>query len=215
LSELSVFNVDRVKSFMRNTDIDALLNWARGNAKSLSMQASFGKIDQIDLKSMLENLRSVLDYLAHDIVSKLKRLAPLDTYPKIIYFPHDEKLEKFEQKVKQYMPILKCDLPLLYELIEEIQPFKAHDNWLVDLCYLTNDVKHSGLSKIDKQIGLSLNYPGIINASRVTGSFSFTGNKTNGKRLDDVVSDGKTVKHTKRDVPMGSVLSLTDSNLGF
>lgn len=188
------------------------MNRARRDAKSLSMQATSGQIDQIDLKYMLENLRSVLDYLAQDIALNLKKLAPHETHPKKIYFPYGKEQNSFQTSIKQNMPTFQRDLPLLYTLIENIQPFKAHDNWLFDLCYLTNNAKHNGLSKTETETSVSINYPGAIHISGAKGSVVFTGNMVNGRRLDDVKFDGKSVQRTKRDLPLQTT---TDNKISF
>src|SRR5450631_557836 len=42
-------------------------------------------------------------------------------------------------------------LPAVHTLVQDIQPFKCGDPWLVDLCGLTNDAKHNNLSKTENK----------------------------------------------------------------
>ncbi|MCY1295217.1 hypothetical protein D9M69_475270 [compost metagenome] len=105
------------------------------------------KDDEIDevlkpvIKSTLENLRSILDYSAHDIWDSYTRK---NNSP---HFPYGPDQKSFEKSVSKNLPGLNLQRPDVYALVESIQPFKCGAPWLPDLCSKTNFNKHRGLTK--------------------------------------------------------------------
>ena len=97
----------------------------------------------------MENLRSALDYMAHDIYEsccQTTRLASGKPEPRNIYFPYGRSEADFRSGVGSSLPGLDTLAPNVYSLIALIQPFQRGDNWLYDLCSILNEKKHDRLT---------------------------------------------------------------------
>lgn len=179
---------------MHNQDIQELLEHARNEISSISEQSRTGTINKISVKNTLENLRSVLDYAAQDIQSKLSTLTS-NKIPEKVYFPYGQRENHFKKSVKRNLPDLQRLMPSIHCLIQDIQPFKSGDSWLVDLCGLTNDAKHNNLSKTENQKSRTIHQGGMPLVTVGEGSkVTMRGNLVNGVLQDDVFidSDGST-----------------------
>ncbi|MBE3798523.1 hypothetical protein HJ183_23815 [Vibrio parahaemolyticus] len=90
-------------------------------------------------------------------------------------------------------------LPDAYHLLESVQPFKSKDNWIVDLCSLTNEAKHNNLSKTKHQKSVSIKQGNFIHIEGAT-DVVLENNYANGQRLDDVYVNNdhevRVVKHS-------------------
>jgi len=176
---------------MGNGDIRQLLEHCTIEISNLSKTAGNGEINKVFLKNTLENLRSALDYLAKDILIKLKSNPNLQTkkLPEKTYFPYGQKENHFKKSIQRNLPFLKQSEPKVYDLLESIQPFRSKHNWVVDLCSLTNDAKHNNLSKIENQKNVIVEQKGI---ARIEGGRNvvMSNNYVNGVRQDDVFIDG-------------------------
>lgn len=195
---------------MRRDQIDALIEHAKKD---------FGKIEgqyykaleettipsslQIDIKNYMENLRSVLDYIAHDIYEQ--EIAPHRTStgkPEIskIYFPYGRTENDFRSGVGSSLPQLKNLSLDLYNTLEAIQPYKTGDNWLYDFCCILNEKKHDKLSpqKIEEKRGLEIDLGGgkiqMGPGSSISGT-GYIGTKTGGIRLQDDTISGDSPAH--------------------
>lgn len=125
---------------MSKADVGELLKDIEEQLNSLK---KCKKITKVKLKSTLENLRSSLEYIAQDINSALSKPG------KRIYFPYGDNKEKFEQSIDRNLQAIQSEYPTLYDCIEHLQPYKNNgDNWLVDMCRMTNDAKHKGLLEV-------------------------------------------------------------------
>lgn len=146
---------------MRKENVIALLEHAAnalqgGNLKSIKQQYILALQEkqiptslQIDVKNFMENLRSALDYMAHDIyeiVIKPERDKAGEKGIESIYFPYGETKKHFESAVASNLPNLKSLRPSIYATIEEIQPHSCGDNWLYDFCRIVNKKKHDTLT---------------------------------------------------------------------
>lgn len=103
---------------------------------------------RVPVKNLMENLRSSLDYMAHDIYESCcqsARLASGNPDPRNIYFPYGLTEQNFRSGVGSSLPNLLTENADVYNLIESIQPFKCNDNWLYDLCSVLNEKKHDKL----------------------------------------------------------------------
>jgi len=103
---------------------------------------------RIPVKNLMENLRSSLDYMAHDIyehICKPDRIAKGLSDPKNIYFPYSKKAVDFPSRISSSFPNLKILSSSVYSHIESIQPFRCGDSWLYDLCRILNENKHDRL----------------------------------------------------------------------
>ena len=179
---------------MHNRDIQELLEHAQNEISTISEQSKNGTINKVSLKNTLENLRSVLDYAAQDMQSKLKTLTN-NKIPEKVYFPYGQRENHFKKSVKRNLPNLSDHMPSINSLVLAMQPFKSGDPWLVDLCGLTNDAKHNNLSKTENKKSRTIHQGGMALVEVGEGSqVTMRGNRVNGVLQDDVFidSDGAT-----------------------
>jgi len=173
---------------MYNKDVKQLLDHCNGEIENISEQAKNGEINKVILKNTLENMRSILDYVAQDILHKLKQNQKNKKLSEKVYFPYGQKESHFKNSVKKNLSSLKHDEPELYDLIEASQPFKSGDSWIVYLCLLTNEAKHNNLSKTKEQKSVSVKQGNFIH---IEGGSNITlhNNYVNGIRQDDIHVD--------------------------
>lgn len=134
----------------RKTDIEALLNRADKTLPKINeeyekaLHAKTISADlKIDIKDYFGNLRSVLDYLAHDIVEKhCPNANPKDR----LYFPILADQVSFDNKMKKSYPDLQTNCKAAYDVLDALQPFKKSENaWLTHFNKLNNENKHERL----------------------------------------------------------------------
>jgi hypothetical protein len=104
---------------------------------------------RIKVKNLIENLRSVLDYTAHDIyevVCKSHRQKLNKPHPRNIYFPYGRNESDFRSSITKSLPDLKGLSGSVYSLIRNVQPFVSGNLWLCDLCDVNNENKHDRLT---------------------------------------------------------------------
>lgn len=133
----------------RKQDIDALL--ARSNDDFAKIEREYNEALQvqevsadlrIDIKNFCENLRSVLDYLAHEIREKYcPSASPKDRF----YFPILPDHSTFESKMCNWFPGLKVCCSDLWDYLEAIQPYHSDSAWLGYFNRLNNENKHGCL----------------------------------------------------------------------
>ena len=133
----------------RKQDINALLIRSNDDVTKIedeyneSLQAQ--KVSQalrINIKNFCENLRSVLDYLAHEIREKYCTHAnPKDRF----YFPIRLDYSTFESTLRKSFPDLKSSCPDLWDYLESIQPYHPGYVWLSHFNQLNNENKHGSL----------------------------------------------------------------------
>lgn len=100
----------------------------------------------IDVKNLMENLRSALDYCAVALFSAYGR--PQSRTPKI-YFPyarHDSDKRTFRKTVERSIPGLLASRPDIVDRLETYQHFGNTGDWLSTLAELTNENKHLRLT---------------------------------------------------------------------
>jgi len=98
---------------------------------------------KIEIKNFFENLRSILDYLAHEI--KESKYVNNAGSPRF-YFPILDNLTNFESNMKNWFPQLKINNNDLYEYLKSLQPFNGSDNiWIKNFNTVNNDNKHDNL----------------------------------------------------------------------
>lgn len=128
---------------MSKADVDELL---KDIEEQLISIRKYKKITKVKLKSILENLRSSLEYMAQDINSALSKKGTR------IYFPYGDTKEKFEQSIDRNLQAIQSEYPAIYDYIECLQPHKNNgDDWLVNMCDLTNRAKHKGLLEVENK----------------------------------------------------------------
>ena len=97
---------------------------------------------QVDIKNFCENLRSVLDYIAHDI----RETHCASAYPKArFYFPILSNRADFEAQAKKWFPGLDATVPDLWNFLESIQPYHEPSRWIGAFNRINNDNKHGNL----------------------------------------------------------------------
>ena len=89
---------------MSKADVDELLKDIEEQLISIK---KYKKITKVKFKSVLENLRSSLEYIAQDINSALSKPA------KRIYFPYGDTKEKFEQSIDRNLQAIQSEYPAL------------------------------------------------------------------------------------------------------
>lgn len=97
---------------------------------------------KIDIKNLCENLRSVLDYLAHDIRAKY---CPAPKPSERFYFPILPDRAQFDAQVERWYPGVRIAAPKLWSYLESIQPYQAGREWLGLFNRLNNENKHGDL----------------------------------------------------------------------
>jgi hypothetical protein len=134
---------------MRKSNIDALLSKAQDQLKAIRAEYDRSLHAQqiepalkIDIKNLCENLRSALDYIAHDIREKHCSAAnPKDRF----YFPILPDAQTFAKQATQWFPGLTGTCPALLTLLESIQPYQPGYEWLGRFNRLNNENKHGNL----------------------------------------------------------------------
>ncbi|HIE0125417.1 TPA: hypothetical protein ACXI73_000470 [Stenotrophomonas maltophilia] len=95
---------------------------------------------KVSIKNIFENLRSCLDYLAHD-VRELKCVGALSADR--LYFPIRPSAKEFSQVVAKDFPGLESTHPDVFGILEGAQQY--HDPWLGQFNRLNNQNKHQDL----------------------------------------------------------------------
>jgi hypothetical protein len=92
------------------------------------------------VKSVLEQERSALDYLAVEITK-------LHGTPKgMIYYPLAPSMHDFPATMKSKMPGIAAAVPKVAAVIEKWQPYQPGVEWLRDLNQLAREQKHNRLT---------------------------------------------------------------------
>jgi len=110
-------------------------------AKSLDAKAVDPQL-QIDIKNACENMRSALDYIAHDI---RERYCPTASAKARFYFPILTDAKTFEVKLNEWFPGLRKAAPGVAAVLEGVQPFQSAHEWLGQFNEVNNDNKHGDL----------------------------------------------------------------------
>lgn len=104
---------------------------------------------RIKVKNLMENMRSTLDYTAHDVYDDIckhhrQKSGKSDLFN--VYFPYGKNEIDFKSSIGRSLPNLEILSPPTYELIKNAQPFVSTDSWLYDLCVINNENKHDKLT---------------------------------------------------------------------
>lgn len=184
---------------MRQQDILELLQKVNENIslieheiKKASQNETIKEIFKAKIKASLEHLRSCLEYCAQDIYDIIIKptLNPTDK-DKAIYFPYGKTQEIFYSSIcknhfKQ-LPDINNDI---YQLLESIQPYKSHSEWLTNLCIFTNLNKHNKLQRQDRSDSKNLIIENI-NIAKIAkgakGKMSFKNCYFNGKKINHLI----------------------------
>lgn len=100
----------------------------------------------VRIKNYCENLRSVLDYLAHEIRERCSPSRGTKRY----YFPIFERKRCFDKSVRKWFPDLKTSCPDVLAYLYSVQPLRhrsppPYRRWLWHFNRLNNAGKHDDL----------------------------------------------------------------------
>ncbi|TAJ32259.1 MAG: hypothetical protein EPO64_01390, partial [Nitrospirae bacterium] len=111
----------------RQTDIAALLAKAELQLQAIVKEYSSSLHEQtiaaplrVDIKNYCENLRSVLDYLAHGIREKH---CPAANQKDRFYFPILPDAAQFASQAAKWFPGLQAAAPAVWAELEKCQPY--------------------------------------------------------------------------------------------
>ena len=97
---------------------------------------------KVSIKNIYENLRSCLDYIAHDTFEKF---CSTSKKPDRLYFPIRPSATEFKQAISKDFPALDTSAPGLYACLEAVQPYNS--DWLGKFNKLNNHNKHQDLAE--------------------------------------------------------------------
>ena len=133
----------------RKANIDALLKHADGVLTKIEAEyqkslhaKSIDAALRIDIKNLCENLRSALDYLAHEVRETFCGQARPDAK---FYFPILPDKPAFDVRVDQWYPGLRDTAPAVLAELEAVQPYQKGFEWLGHLNRVNNENKHGDL----------------------------------------------------------------------
>lgn len=137
--------VEKMKS-----SIKKIINKSKENILNLSSTLNNDNLEidnfeiSLEIKHILEDLRSILDYIAVDIH---KKYCPFHKTKKIyfLYSNENENETNFVSKINKNFPGLYENYPEIYDILSSVQNFKDKSNWIVKLNDLANEVKHNEL----------------------------------------------------------------------
>jgi hypothetical protein len=95
---------------------------------------------KVDIKNIFENLRSCLDYLAHEL---LEGLCPAAKQPEHLYFPIRSSRPEFDKVMNRNYCGLEQASKAVFDFLESIQPYNVP--WLGQFNQLNNENKHQDL----------------------------------------------------------------------
>lgn len=138
----------------RKSQIGALLSRAKKQLEEITKEYNTSLTEQkisdllkVDIKNYCENLRSVLDYLAHEI-HDLYCSGSKNTR---FYFPILPDIKQFNSRMFQWFPSLNINKPEVYDYLESIQPYHQNYKWLGYFNKINNENKHGSLVEQTKK----------------------------------------------------------------
>ena len=142
----------------RKESIQALLKKAEAQLRAVeteynrSLHAKVIEAElRIDIKNLCENMRSALDYLAHDI---RERFCPPASPGDRFYFPILPDKKSFESRIDQWFPGLRQVAPAVVAALEAVQPFQTGQEWLGQFNRVNIENKHGDLieqTRVERQ----------------------------------------------------------------
>ena len=184
-----------MKIMMRKDNIDELLEDVKENFLLIS---SYKKIPRPKVKTIMEHLRSCLEYSAQDINSKLS--VPKSRF----YFPYGDTPDSLDAAIQKNLPLLKAEKPEIFDEILKLHSFESGGEWLKNLCDLTNHAKHNDAIEIKsdhEKVNAVMVAAGGMNLFHIGGESSnirVTNCSVNGKKIDDFVINKGVVNITKK-----------------
>ena len=132
---------------MRKSSIDALIRRSREALPKIEAEynadlaaKNISEDLKIDIKNVFENLRSCLDYAAHDLNEKTMTGSKK---AQRLYFPIRQSSPEFDTAISESFKGMEQSLPACHAAIEQAQPY--NDPWLGSFNKLNNNNKHQDL----------------------------------------------------------------------
>lgn len=151
---------------MPRVDTLELLNEVKEN---LEVMEASQNLKPVKIKSILEHLRSSLEYVANDTYDIYK--PHTSSSRPIIYFPYGKR-EIIDKFFKTKIGINDLESSEIYHIYNSIQGYSTGEEWLNMMCKLTNDAKHrkpiSLKEEISSDITVSANGFNLLTASNVS-----------------------------------------------
>ena len=136
-------------SATRQDDISALIAKAERQLPEIMKEydaalhaQTIAALLKVEIKNYCENLRSVLDYLAHSIREKY---CPTENPKDIFYFPITPDSSQFAGQVNKSYPGLQSANATVWSLLESFQPYHPAYAWLGRFNKVNNENKHGAL----------------------------------------------------------------------
>ena len=133
----------------------------------------------IEIKNLLNNLHSSLDFISFDISIALGQ-----SEEDRVYFPYALYPNNFDKKIEKLSGI-KTKLPEVYSLLESVQSYKCGDDWLIKLITTSNHLKHRYLDSIHEREHVKISSANAFLAEGISWS-TFHDNKINGFPMADI-----------------------------
>jgi hypothetical protein len=119
-------------------DLDGLLPLYEQTLAAKEVSADL----QAEIKSILDNQRTPLDYIARELVD---RFGQARSGAKV-YYPSAPKQSDFASQMRGWMPGVAAHRPDIAAVIGGHQPFQPNHEWMGWLWFLANENKHEMLS---------------------------------------------------------------------
>lgn len=141
-------NNQKVIQVKRKGQIDALIRRAHSDFENLKTdydrsleEKQVAEDLKVSIKNIFENLRSCLDYLAHEIH---ENHCSHTSKPKKLYFPIRVTQSEFNAVMDKDFKDLELNSKSIFDILGQIQPF--NDPWLRKFNKLNNKNKHEDLT---------------------------------------------------------------------
>ena len=119
---------------------------------------------KVDIKNFCENLRSVLDYLSHEI----HELYCFSSSNSRFYFPILPDNSQFTSCMNQWFPSLSTNNVAIYSFLESIQPYQPNYKWLGDFNKVNNENKHGSLVQQTREETIKITAKSTLSGGSVT-----------------------------------------------
>lgn len=161
------------------------------------------QIKPVKIKSILENLRSALEYIANDTYDKYNSSGAF-VRPKI-YFPYGEQQYIDNFFIKKLQIRVPSSSPM-YSVFCSVQKNHSGENWLEMMCDLTNDAKHRQpiplkQDEVVKDITIEVGGFGLIKANG-NANINFGNNFFNGHKLTDFTYKDGVLDNKNNGIPI-------------
>lgn len=199
-----------------NKDVEELLTEIGKNVDLIYIQTRHQEIKKVVVKNTLENMRSVLDYIAQDVIQELSKLIEIKHTK--IYFPYGQSEQMYYKSLrKNFFDQLVSIFPHIYQVFLKQQPFICNNPWLIDLCRLSVEAKHNNLLQHKRQIKVDVIQPGFIHMENCRNVSSYNNiaidGSSNMSQLDDIFINDKGEVRTIR--KSGTTIILEKNRLLF